>query len=190
MAVVNPTVRAVPNWDTLTAQQFHEFIAANVTLSNTTKQTLAALQLQLTAPEFQAFRLTLLQLSTPPANPTSAQQYQALQFYDATIKFQLEGFDLSTNDSQFILSAINSLTVPPWPAGLLQKLQRIGRPVVSWWTAEASEATPTLEQATTLLAAEKLALQKEVLEDAAVDRLQAFREALSSWDGSGEAPVL
>jgi len=38
--------------------------------------------------------------------------------------------------------------------------------------------------------AEALRVRKEELEDAAKDRLQAFREALSAWDGSGEEPVL
>lgn len=35
-----------------------------------------------------------------------------------------------------------------------------------------------------------LSIQKEALETAAVDALQAFREALSSWDGTGSPPVL
>jgi hypothetical protein len=35
-----------------------------------------------------------------------------------------------------------------------------------------------------------LAKRRRVLEDAATDRLQAYREALSSWDGEGEGPVL
>jgi hypothetical protein len=40
------------------------------------------------------------------------------------------------------------------------------------------------------IAVDELAARKQALEDAAMDRLQAYREALSSWDGSGEGPVL
>lgn len=36
----------------------------------------------------------------------------------------------------------------------------------------------------------RLAQTKKQLEDAAVDRLQTYREALSAWDGNGESPVL
>ena len=35
-----------------------------------------------------------------------------------------------------------------------------------------------------------LVLRKAKLEDIAMDRLHAYREALSAWDGSGEEPVL
>jgi len=35
-----------------------------------------------------------------------------------------------------------------------------------------------------------LQIQKKNLEDVAINRLQAYREALSAWDGSGEEPVL
>lgn len=35
-----------------------------------------------------------------------------------------------------------------------------------------------------------LAQTKKIKEDAAIDRLQAYREALSSWGGTGEEPVL
>jgi hypothetical protein len=38
--------------------------------------------------------------------------------------------------------------------------------------------------------AEALRVRKEELEDSAIDRLQAFREALSAWNGSGKEPVL
>jgi hypothetical protein len=40
------------------------------------------------------------------------------------------------------------------------------------------------------LASVQLAVRKQLLLDTATDRLQAFREALSSWTGSGEEPVL
>jgi hypothetical protein len=51
---------------------------------------------------------------------------------------------------------------------------------------------PGINEATVQAAidSEALRVRKEELEDAAKDRLQAFREALSVWDGSGEGPVL
>lgn len=44
----------------------------------------------------------------------------------------------------------------------------------------------TVEQVEAALFSES----KRVKEDAAIDRLQAYREALAAWDGSGEEPVL
>lgn len=40
------------------------------------------------------------------------------------------------------------------------------------------------------IAAHRLSEYKRQLEDAAMDTLQAYREALSAWDGTGDAPVL
>ncbi len=51
-------------------------------------------------------------------------------------------------------------------------------------------ANLTVEQFTQQRQAAELAETKKQLEDAAMDQLQAFREALSAWDGSGSAPVL
>ena len=56
----------------------------------------------------------------------------------------------------------------------------------------ASPAQQSLGRDATLqdVADYRLQLQKQTLEDAAVDALQTFREALSAWDGTGTAPVL
>jgi hypothetical protein len=52
------------------------------------------------------------------------------------------------------------------------------------------EIRPYRNETLQTIAAAKLEITKQAMEDAAVNRLQAYREALSSWDGSGEEPVL
>jgi hypothetical protein len=51
------------------------------------------------------------------------------------------------------------------------------------WQIEGYQSAPTLDSVS-------LELQKQQLADAAADAYQAFREALSTWNGSGDAPVL
>jgi hypothetical protein len=51
-------------------------------------------------------------------------------------------------------------------------------------------ASLTVEDFAAQRVAAELTETKRQLESQAVDRLQAFREALSAWDGSGESPVL
>jgi hypothetical protein len=48
----------------------------------------------------------------------------------------------------------------------------------------------TVEQYAAQRQSAQLAVTKQSLEDAAIDALQAFREALSAWDGTGNPPVL
>jgi len=72
-------------------------------------------------------------------------------------------------------------------AGLLwaSTLMLTGRRMVSLMTKEGLEVA-TVQN----VEAGLLTIRKQQLEDAAVNRLQTYREALSSWDGSGEEPVL
>jgi hypothetical protein len=66
------------------------------------------------------------------------------------------------------------------------------QPLIDVTESRTSPAQSSLGRAATLadIAQYRLDLFKRGLEDAAMDRLQAYREALSAWDGSGEGPVL
>jgi hypothetical protein len=96
--------------------------------------------------------------------------------YDA---FVTVGISLSDDLRQ---GMIDQLAVAgSWPNSVRDAVKRLGR--IPRWTTAGYQAEPTLSQITT-------EVRKQELEDEATDRLQAFREALSSWDGSGEEPVL
>ena len=86
------------------------------------------------------------------------------------------GLDLANEEIQQQLYLLDSLGVP----GMAALAQHV-RHYVSPLQQAGIEAT---------LADVALAHRKRILENAAVDRLQAYREALSIWDGSGEEPVL
>lgn len=88
-----------------------------------------------------------------------------LQLTNPLVKGAIESFIAAGVPLQPVLDAVLSTTSPA--------MQALGREV-------------TQQE----IAAYRLSQTKKQLEDAAVDRLQAYREALSAWDGSGEGPVL
>jgi hypothetical protein len=105
-------------------------------------------------------------------DPILASSYQAL----STV-----GMSLSGADRQGLIDAL--ATAGQWPDAVRDAVKALGGVRCPRWQIEGYANQPTLQQITT-------ELRKQELEDSAVDALQAFREALSSWDGSGDAPVL
>jgi hypothetical protein len=94
----------------------------------------------------------------------------------AVHQFGGRGLDLSMPEVQQQLLYLDSVGVPG-----MRALAEHVRHFVS-----------SLEQAgiETTVAEVGLVQRKRILEDTAINRLQAYREALSSWDGTGEEPVL
>lgn len=86
------------------------------------------------------------------------------------------GLDLANEEIQQQLYLLDSLGVPGM-AALAQHVRRYVSPL------QQAGIEATVDDV-------RIAQRKRVLENAAVDRLQAYREALSAWDGSGEEPVL
>ena len=86
------------------------------------------------------------------------------------------GLDLSNDEIQQQLYLLDSLGVPGM-AALAQHVRHTVSPL------QAAGIEATVDDVA-------LAQRRAILEDAAIDRLQAYREALSSWDGTGEEPVL
>lgn len=86
------------------------------------------------------------------------------------------GLDLANEEIQQQLYLLDSLGVPG-----MAKLAGHVRKYISVIQQAGIEAT---------VDDVALAQRKAILEDAATDRLQAYREALARWDGSGEEPVL
>lgn len=86
------------------------------------------------------------------------------------------GLDLSNDEIQQQLYLLDSLGVPGMTA-LAQHVRHYISPL------QQAGIEATLDDVA-------LAQRRAILEDAAVDRLQLYREALASWDGVAEEPVL
>lgn len=86
------------------------------------------------------------------------------------------GLSLSHPEIQQQLYYLDSIGVPNM-AILAQHVRKVISPL------ENAGIQTTLEEI-------DIVKRKRVLEDAAMDRLQTYREALSSWNGTGEEPVL
>ena len=86
------------------------------------------------------------------------------------------GLDLAREDIQQQLYYLDSLGVPGMETLALHVRRQVSK----------------LQQAgiETTVAEVGLVQRKRILEDTAINRLQAYREALSAWDGVGEEPVL
>jgi enoyl-CoA hydratase/carnithine racemase len=97
------------------------------------------------------------------------------------IAMSTNGLSLSTAERQGVIDAL--ATAGQWPDAVRDAVKALGGASKPRWQTLGYEIAPTLESVA-------LAATKKQLEDSAVDALQAFREALSAWDGSGDAPVL
>ena len=113
---------------------------------------------------------TLQQAAT--SNPIVAAAYQAL----VTV-----GISISDPMRQGLIDGLAQ--AGQWPDALRDSLKALGIVKTPQWEIQGYESEPTLQSITT-------ELRKAELLDEATDRLQSFREALSSWDGIGEEPVL
>jgi len=106
---------------------------------------------------------------------------RAAEMESSFIAMSSEGLSLSSASRQAVIDLLAA--AGKWPDAVRDAVKALGGVWQDRWEIEGYAAEPTLEQVTT-------ELRKIELEDAAVDRLQAFRETLSAWDGSGEEPVL
>jgi hypothetical protein len=105
-------------------------------------------------------------------DPILAASYQAL----STV-----GMSLSGADRQELIDQLAA--AGQWPDAVRDAVKALGGVTRKQWQVEGMAAEPTLQSIT-------LELTKQQLADQAADAYQAFREALSAWDGSGNAPVL
>jgi hypothetical protein len=101
---------------------------------------------------------------------------------------QESGLSIDDDVSQALIDqlATYSQSLPEelrWDAEFVAIVKALGVNLVPRWTTAGYQTEPTLQQIT-------VEVRKQELEDAWQDRLQAAREALSSWDGTGEEPVL
>jgi len=153
----------------MTPQERLDYLLETETI-NTNRQVIVADMIQAVGVEGCGLVLGTLQAAAA-SNPVLAAAYQAL----VTV-----GISLSDDLRQ---GMIDQLAVAgEWPNELRDAVKALGRYTQPRWVGEGYGAEPTLEQVT-------IELRKQELEDDAVNRLQAFREALSVWSG-GEEPVL
>jgi hypothetical protein len=92
-----------------------------------------------------------------------------------------DGLVLSDEKSQLLIDILAHLG--QWPNSARDAVKALGGVSRPRWQIEGYASEPTLDSVS-------LELQKQQLADAAADAYQSFREALSAWDGSGDAPVL
>jgi hypothetical protein len=101
---------------------------------------------------------------------------------------QESGLAIDDDMSQSLIDqlAVYSQALPEqmrWDAEFVAIVKALGVSTQPRWQLEGYATEPTLQQITT-------ELRKQELEDSWQNRLQAAREALASWDGTGEEPVL
>lgn len=171
-------IESISGWESMTDA---ELLAAVQAITSTTTDsqlyTYAGVIDKLGTQLGFGFRATvrgLADLSNPAALPTEA--FEAINF--AHERFAGGGLDLSRPDVQVLLESMVAIT-PLAP--FIPYVKSIGVLVTNPY------ASATLQT----LAAAKLDIEKQAKVDAATDRLQAYREALTAWDGTPETePVL
>lgn len=97
------------------------------------------------------------------------------------IAMSTNGLSLSSPERRAVIDQLAA--AGSWPDSLRDAVKALGGVDRPRWQIEGYESEPTLDSVT-------LELTKQQLADAAADAYQAFREALASWDGTGDAPVL
>jgi hypothetical protein len=154
----------------MNAQERYDYLMQSVT-TNTNRQIIVADFIAAVGVDASGLVLGTLQAAAA-SNPVLAAAYQAL----VTV-----GISLSDDLRQ---GMIDQLAVAgSWPNSVRDAIKALGRVTQPRWQSVGYDTEPTLQQIT-------VEVRKQELEDSWVDRLQAAREALSSWDGSGEEPVL
>ncbi len=154
----------------MTAQERLDYLMQSVT-TNTNRQIIVADFIAAVGVEASGLVLGTLQAAAA-SNPILAAAYQAL----VTV-----GISLSDDLRQGMIDQL--ALAGSWPDAVRDAIKALGRVTQPRWMSEGYQSEPTLQQITT-------EVRKQELKDSWVDRLQAAREALSSWDGSGEEPVL
>jgi hypothetical protein len=120
-------------------------------------------------------------IATLKADADPLKRMQGIDLQDALAAMLSRGISLSSENRQATIDLLAAFG--QWPDAVRDAVKALGGVWQARWQTEGLQAEPTLQQITT-------ELRKQELEDSAIDRLQAFRELLSAWDGSGEEPVL
>ena len=171
-------IESIDGWQSLSdADLLAAVQAITVTTTDSQLYTYAGVIDKLGTEAGFGFRATvrgLADLSNPAALPTEA--FEAINF--AHERFAGGGIDLSRPDVQALLDSMVAIT-PLAP--FIPAVKAIGVLVTN----------PHGEATAETLAAAKLEIVRQQKDEAAQDRLQAYREALSAWNGAVETePVL
>jgi len=136
----------------------------------------------LTAEQYGLVRSTLENaIATLKASDDTATRLRGLDLQDALTAMLSRGISFSDANRQATIDLLAQFG--QWPTEVCNAVKALGGASKPRWKTLGYEVAPTLESVA-------LAATKKQLEDSAIDALQAFREALASWDGSGDAPVL
>ncbi|NDE91605.1 MAG: hypothetical protein EB059_10835 [Alphaproteobacteria bacterium] len=154
-------IESVPGWNDKTPEEIYDFLAApTVEISDPAFWTWAGIE------KFGGADCAQELCAFLKANGKEHMIYQ----------LGGKGLVISDNDVQQMLYYLHSIGKP----GMLT-LALMGKRTIS--ALEASGISTSIEEIS-------LVQRKRMLEYDATNRLQAYREALSSWNGSGEEPVL
>lgn len=174
-------IRTIPNWQTKTASELRGDLLASVVGNDSQLYTYAGVIDKLGIETGFAFRATvrsLADISNPAQLPVDA--FEAINF--AHERFAGGGIDLSRADVQAMLDSFVAIT-PLAP--FIPAIKAIGKPERTYYASQGGNGEVPTEA---LISLER---DKAAKEDAAVDRLQAYREALPGWDGDpATEPVL
>lgn len=178
--MIENIIRGLDNWQSRTAAQIRTELLEQVVGTDSQLYTYAGVIDKLGIESGFAFRATirgLAALDNPAQLPTDA--FEAINF--AHERFAGGGLDLSRADVQAMLDSFVAITplAPFVPA-----LKLISKPQQTKWASLGGDGDVPSESVI------ELAKRRAAAEDAAQDRLQAFREAWASYSGVGEEPVL
>jgi len=169
----------------MTAQERLDYLLGNVSSPTNAAITLASIKDVLPVEAYALVRLTLegamVVPDDTPADELIEAKMIAAEMADALSALRTVGLSLSGDDRQAIVDML--AVAGSWPDAVRDAVKALGVRTQPRWEIEGYATEPTL-------AIVALESTKKELEDSAKDRLQAFREVLSSWDGSGESPVL
>lgn len=159
-------IRSLPNWTTKTAAELRFDLLAEVTKTDATLYT--GKHVFNILGSVDSYRLV--------AGTIAAAAAQDPLVRDAQLWLGSTGLDFSSDSTQAMIDQL--AVVGSWPAPIMTAIKRIGRPVVTKYADMGGSGEVPSEAVIGLTAS------KAIKEDAAVDRLQAYREALASWDGN------
>lgn len=179
-------IKQIPNWDSLNRDEIAEILnTPSIERTDSQLYTYAGIIDKVGQVAGFAFRATVRTLAAE-GNPASLplELFEALNF--AHERLIGGGLDLSRTEVQSTLDAAAAI---PQLEPFVPAVKSIGRFLVTPLQA-AGFPPATEESVAAAIDADWMYTARQTRLDAAADRLQAYREAIAAWDGTGEEPVL
>lgn len=176
-------IRQLAGWDQKTPQQIYDELSEVVIVQDSTPHTFVSIGEKLGSEARSLINDTMFKISRGelPLPPT----YQMIRADIDSARNNMSvatGLSLHLDERQALIDILGA--TGNWPVELIEGLKGLGRRMSTrWQTMGGSEDPPSVENIA-------LVQLKAIREYQAINRLQAYKEALSAWNGSGEEPVL